>query len=107
MRTPTPFHHHIPRSILAAWVWLTTLYVIDIIDGIFLIGDSTGRVSGDEETGQLIVDSVTTYIAQMYSGYMFLAIIAAFIVHFVQKLWFPIAPNHRQFGAFTLPLRPV
>ena len=100
MRTPSPIHRHIIRSIVAAWVWLTVLYVIDIIDGIFLIGDSTGRVSGDAATEQLIVDSVAVYIAQMYTGYMVLAMFAVFIVHFAQKLWFPVAPNHRRFWRF-------
>ena len=84
------------RSLIGGVIWFIILFLIDLIDSFYLLERSTKRVQHDEQTTQIIVEEVGTFLAQICTGYLFLGLLAGIVIHFFMLCWFPKEPNRKQ-----------
>lgn len=84
------------RSLLGGVVWFSILYGIDVIASYYLISHTTKRVRHDDQTSQILIEEVASFLGQVFMGYLFLGLLAGIVVHFFILCWFPKEPTQKQ-----------
>lgn len=84
------------KSLQLGLIWLFVLFIIDVVDGIFLLQSTTSRIKADENIENLLIQSVSMYVGQMFVGYMLVGVMAGMLLQVFFRVWFPKEPSKKE-----------
>lgn len=84
------------RSLLAGVLWIGTMFGLELWESASRLKRSAKKVRTDETALRLAEEAAREYLLGTTAAYAMMAVVAAVVMHFALRIWFPEEPGRRR-----------